>query len=123
MKLRNPNLSNRVDSEDCANCGHCCEIFEIWYPPSDGTVNMEIIRSEIQRLQMLSGIGDKITTRDNSDGSTWVIFNVPCRYLNEDKMCAIYNSPDRPWLCRYFPYPKSTVKDCPKLVENSNVRE
>ena len=117
MKMKNPNLSHRVTSDDCANCGYCCEVFEIWYPALDGTVSNAVIRSEIQRLQMLSDIGDKITTRDNSDGSTWVIFNIPCKYLTPEKKCAIYDRPDRPLMCRQFPYPLSTPEDCPKLVE------
>ncbi len=110
-----PNLSMWIASEDCAGCGRCCEVFETWYPAPDGTLNTAIQRSEIQRLQMLAEIGDRITTRENEDGSTWLIFNVPCRYLNEDKTCAIYDSPERPLLCRYFPYPESTPEDCPRM--------
>lgn len=112
-----PNLSRRVTSGDCKGCGHCCEVFEIWYPPADGTLQTDIIRSETQRFKLLAGVGDAITTRDDDNG-TWLVFNIPCRFLNEDKTCAIYDSPNRPLLCRHFPYPESSVEDCPRLKVN-----
>ena len=59
-------------------------------------------------------IGDSITSRDDGD-VTWLEFHFPCKHLQSDKTCAIYNDPNRPLLCRRFPYPNSTVKDCPKV--------
>lgn len=110
-----PNLSKRVTSDDCKGCGRCCEVFEIWYPPADGSLQTDIIRSEIQRFRLLAGVGDAITTRDDHMGGTWLVFNIPCRFLREDKTCAIYNSPERPLMCRHFPYGDSTRDDCPRL--------
>jgi len=110
------NLSDRVTSEDCAGCGYCCETFEIWYPAPDENQWTDIIRSEIKRLQMLSRFGRLITTRSNDDGSTWVVFNIPCRYLQPDKSCSIYYHPERLLLCRCFPFSSSTKEDCPKLM-------
>lgn len=115
----NPNLSPRVTSDDCAGCGRCCEKFEIWYPPADGSLHTDIVRSEIRRFQMLKDIGDKITVRDDERCGTWLVFNIPCRHLNPDKTCAIYDSPDRPLLCRHFPYPDSLPVDCPHMREGT----
>jgi Fe-S-cluster containining protein len=115
MEKEKPNLSDRIRSSDCIGCGICCEKFEIWYPPADGSIRTDIMRSEIDRFKMLSGIGDLITTRSEADGSIWLVFNLPCRYLQADKTCAIYHSTERPLLCRYFPYATSTKDDCPQL--------
>jgi Fe-S-cluster containining protein len=104
------NLSNRITSEDCKGCGKCCEVFEVWYDDACRPT----LKSEIQRFQLLQGIGDLITTRPAPDG-VWLVFNSPCRHLNPDKSCAIHESPDRPMLCRQFPYPASSKEDCPKV--------
>lgn len=114
--LKAPNLSHRVTSEDCDGCGKCCEAFEIYYPAPDGSLELDIYLSEMQRFMMLSEIGDKITIRKAPDGGTWLVFNFPCRFLRHDKRCEIYDSPNRPMLCRCFPYPNSTKDDCPKLI-------
>ena len=119
--LKAPNLSDRVTSEVCDGCGKCCEAFEIYYLPPDGSIEMAIYRSEMQRFMMLSGIGDNITTREAEDGGTWLVFNYPCKFLTHDKRCEIYDSPNRPFLCRCFPYPNSTSEDCPKL--NDDIKE
>ena len=113
--LKAPNLSDRVTPVDCDGCGRCCEAFEIYYPAPDGSIERELYRSEIQRFMMLSEIGNKITTRPATDGGTWLVFNYPCRFLTHDKRCEIYDSPNRPFLCRCFPYPNSTSDDCPRL--------
>ena len=115
----NTNLSKRIISKDCEECGKCCELFEIWYDDSCE----EVQRSEIRRFMMLAEIGKKITTRKEvlTDGQkttsgTWLIFNFPCRYLNPaDKSCYIYQSQFRPLLCRLYPYPGTTKEDCPKV--------
>jgi len=105
-----PNLSKRITSDDCRDCGKCCESFEIWYDDE----SPEVVNSEIQRFKTLDTIGDKITTR-KVKGGTWLVFNFPCKFLKEDKTCAIYESPNRPLLCRMFPYPLSDKQDCPKV--------
>lgn len=110
MREINPNLSTRVTSEDCKGCGRCCEIFEIWYDDAC----RPSLKSEIQRFQLLVDIGDKITTR-KEEGGEWLVFNFPCRHLLPDKSCAIYESPDRPRLCREFPYLASSKNDCLKV--------
>jgi len=108
-----PNLSPHIDPETCRSCGECCKNFEIAY---DKDLD-PIFLSEMRRLQMLRGIGKKITIREEED-VYWLVFNFPCEHLrkvNGRYSCAIYNSPDRPLLCRHFPYHNSTTRDCPHL--------
>jgi len=112
-----PTKSDRITSADCLGCGVCCEKYEIFYPTGDGSWEAEVQRSEMQRLQMLAGFGDKLTTREGV-GGTWLIFNIPCRFLQSDKRCAIYGSQNRPLLCRCFPYVNSTQDDCPHIRPN-----
>jgi Fe-S-cluster containining protein len=107
------NLSLYIDPETCRSCGECCKNFEIAY---DKDLD-PIILSEMHRFQMLRGIGKKITIQEE-DGMYWLVFNFPCEHLrkvNGRYSCAIYNSPDRPLLCRHFPYKNSTTQDCPDL--------
>lgn len=117
-----PNLSERITSSDCIGCQkNCCERWEIFYKfPDKGDLPEQLWYSEIERFKMLEGLGDKISTRDTAEG-TWLIFNIPCRHLNPDKTCSIYNSPDRPLLCRHFPYSISTEEDCPRLTSHLNL--
>lgn len=106
------NLSERISSSNCAKCkDNCCEKFEIFYQYPDESLESQIFYSEIKRFLMLEEIGEKITTREDKNG-TWLVFNFPCRFLNNDKTCNIYNSPHRPLLCRHFPYANSTKEDC-----------
>lgn len=117
-----PNISRRIISEDCKDCGKCCEVFEIWYPPADFPTKtpaekfeLMLKRSELVRILLLSGSEDIFSVREDVDGGVWLCFNRPCRHLLPDKSCAIYESPDRPLICRAFPYPNSTETDCPKI--------
>lgn len=103
------NESPRIDPAVCRTCGECCKYFEIGYSRDCEP----LVLSEIARFRMLSGIGKKITVREDEDG-IWLRFNFPCKHLrkaNGRYSCAIYNSPDRPLLCRLYPHPDST--DCP----------
>jgi len=103
------NKSPRIDPEKCRSCGECCKYFEIWY----GKDLDEDLLSEMQRFRMLRGIGKKITIKEEENGY-WLVFNFPCEHLrkvNGRYSCAIYYSPDRPSLCRGYPWPGST--DCP----------
>lgn len=103
------NSSPWVDPTLCRTCGVCCKYFEVAYPQKASRLYL----SEIPRFQMLAKIGDYITTREDGD-TTWLRFNIPCRYLVEGEghySCAIYDSPERPLLCLQYPYREST--DCP----------
>ena len=105
------NSSPWVDPEVCRTCGECCKQFEIAYNKSCSKLYL----SEIDRFQALSGIGTKITTREEEEW-IWVVFHFPCRYLMENGgkyACAVYDSDLRPDLCQHFPYRDSTLENCP----------
>lgn len=113
------NESSRIISEvDCLRCGgKCCESFEIAYPnpPRHKMTNDDAIwRSEMDRFEMLKGMKDKITRRDEGD-VTWLIFHISCKYLLSNGICEIYDNPIRPLLCRRFPHPTTTRESCPKV--------
>jgi len=105
-----PNLSKRIAPEsDCANCGKCCERYTMFY----SFKNDPVMNSEAIRLTMLKDFGDKMHIEgDAAKQGTWLIVDIPCKYLTADKRCAIYNSPDRPLLCRVYPH--NGLTDCPK---------
>ena len=107
------NLSRNIDLTDCEKCGgQCCKYFEIWYSDNGGRIQ----QSEMKRFMALKNIGDKFEMlRDNSHGGYWLRVNDPCKYLTEDNKCSIHESEDRPLLCRLFPYPNSTKRDCPYM--------
>ncbi|MBP2147229.1 Fe-S-cluster containining protein [Methanofollis sp. W23] len=110
------NSSPYIDPAHCRTCGECCKYFEVWYSKD----NDPLVLSEIQRFQMLDGIGDKITIHEE-EGGYWLRFNFPCKHLRQNSdtglySCAIYDSPDRPLLCRHFPYDNSTERDCPHMI-------
>ncbi len=107
------NLSRNIDPANCEKCGaECCKSFEMWYDDSDG----KIFLSEMERLQSLKNIGGYFEiVRDNARGGYWLKVNDPCKYLDENNRCEIHESEDRPLLCRLFPYPNSTKRDCPYL--------
>lgn len=106
-----PNLSKRIVPEiDCLNCGKCCERYTMFYSHR----NDPVMNSEATRLKMLAGIGDKMHFEGDVAGKGfWLIIDIPCKHLTTEKRCAIYNTPDRPLLCRKYPHPGLT--DCPKV--------
>ena len=108
------NLSRNIDPASCEKCGgQCCKYFEIWYGDSSG----DIIQSEMQRMQLLKNIGKYFElVRDNTHKGYWLRINDPCKYLTPENRCEIHESEDRPLLCRMFPYPNSTRRDCPHIT-------
>jgi Fe-S-cluster containining protein len=106
-----PNLSKHIVPEiDCKNCGKCCERFTMFY----SFKNDPVTNSEAIRLMMLEGIGEKMHLEgDVAKKGTWLIIEIPCKYLTSEKQCAIYTSPDRPLLCRKYPH--HLISDCPKV--------
>lgn len=105
------NLSPHIKPEiDCTGCGKCCERFTIFYSHQ----NDPVINSEMTRMMMLEGIGDKMHIEgDTLKKGQWLVLDIPCKYLTRDKRCAIYLSPDRPLLCRKYPH--HAISDCPKV--------
>lgn len=104
------NLSNRINPKNCKKCGGtCCKQFWIWYP-----ANADVIKlSEMYRIRMLSGLQDVIEII-KCGGRGWkLLFKIPCIHLTAEGKCAIYNSPERPMLCRKFPHPGDTPDECP----------
>lgn len=106
-----PNLSKWIIPEvDCTGCGKCCERFTQFY----SFENDPVMNSEAQRFMMLEGFGEKMHLEgDTAKQGLWLIIDIPCKHLTADKRCAIYNSPDRPLLCRKYPH--SGLSDCPKV--------
>lgn len=107
------NESRNVDPANCEKCGgQCCKYYELWYDDSLS----ELAKSEMHRIQHLEHVGKYVEIiRDNVDRGYRVRFNDRCDYLREDNTCAIHESPDRPLLCRLFPYANSTKQDCPHI--------
>jgi Fe-S-cluster containining protein len=107
------NLSRNVDPDNCQKCGaQCCKVFEIWY----GDFEPNVILSEMKRLQLLENVGKFVEiVRANPRRGYWLRFNDRCQYLAEDNSCMIHESDDRPLLCRLFPYPNSSKRDCPYI--------
>ena len=100
------NLSEYINPKNCSKCGgKCCKQFWIYYPKDWD----EIFISEMKRIQMLSGMEDKVKIVE-TEKSYQLIFDIPCKHLSEDGKCKIYNSPNRPLLCRKYPY-NNTEKD------------
>ena len=113
------NESPRIDPAVCRTCGECCKYFEIGYERDCDP----LVLSEMARFQMLRGIGKKITVREDA-GGYWLRVNFPCehlRKLNGRYSCAIYDSLDRPLMCRHYPHPEST--DCPHATDDSSPEE
>lgn len=89
-----------VDSEICQACANCCKTLRIWVPDS-GDI--------LERLRMLDT--DLITAKREQlrDGSSTVVFvdlNIPCKHLGEKNgkyFCKIWDSPEKPALCRNYP--------------------
>ena len=107
------NLSRNLDPTNCEKCGgKCCKYFEIWY----GDDWNKIALSEMERFTNLKTVGDKFEIiRDNTRKGYWLRINDPCKYLDTNNRCEIHESEDRPLLCRLFPYPNSTKRDCPYM--------
>jgi Fe-S-cluster containining protein len=105
------NSSIYVDPQDCRNCGKCCKYMSITYSKKLKFTN-PLTFSEIDRYRVLQT--DKVTVEEIGD-SVVIKLHIPCKYLMHNELygyyCAIYNDPERPLLCRYYPF-KGDV-DCP----------
>jgi len=105
------NASPRINSEACQKCGKCCQNYKLWYPnwwPEDK-------QHEMIRIAYSAGMN---VTIEEDDGGHWLVFNHPCQFLRYEGgvySCGIYDEPCRPKICETFPYPSSTVKDCPYI--------
>jgi len=104
------NLSHNINPTNCQTCGAiCCKHYDLWYDDTYG----KIVLSEMRRLQTLKNIGKYVEiVRDNSHGGYRLRFNDVCEYLDENNQCKIYESEDRPLLCRLYPFPTNTKEDC-----------
>lgn len=71
---------------DCTDCGKCCEYMLLPVFSEDHAKWASYHGAEIVRRK--SGL--------------WVKINTPCKYLNEDKTCAVYGKPERPEMCKTF---------------------
>ena len=108
------NSSPFIDPARCRTCGDCCKRFEMFIPKGD-----PIAESQIDRVLLLTGIGEHCSKRD--DGDEWaLVFNASCSALTHNGRgvysCKIYDSPERPLLCQCFPFATS-APDCPHMED------
>jgi Fe-S-cluster containining protein len=111
------NESDHVNTMFCRGCGECCRHFDIFYPKGRaGNKKNQLLLSEMERFKRLAWMGDMVEQTE-VDGGYRLRFNIPCKHLlmdeNELLRCEIYDSPDRPLLCRQFPYKNTTLDECP----------
>lgn len=108
------NLSRNIDPIDCEKCGGlCCQYFDVWYDDRDGNIKL----SEMKRYQNLKTVGEMFEIiRVPEHGGFWLRLHDPCKYLTDDNKCEIHESEDRPLLCRLYPYPNTSKRDCPYIT-------
>ena len=99
-----------VNEDLCKLCGaECCKRFVLEYPKSCS----ELILSSMKRFKYLKT--ELITVYDMGD-TFHVVFEIPCKYLNESNQCDIYDDPERPLLCRI--YPQAGDMYCPFMARD-----
>lgn len=79
---------------DCLKCANCCR-----------TTPAIVTKSDVNRLAKHFNQSPKQFIRQNvlTDINGDMVFNgVPCRFLNDDNTCAVYNI--RPESCRRYPH-------------------
>lgn len=111
------NKSKHIEPLFCAECGECCRHFDIFYPKGRaGDQKNQLLLSEMERFKRLAWMGDMVEQTEVKGGYR-LRFNIPCKHLimdeNELLRCEIYDSPERPLLCRLFPYSETTTEECP----------
>jgi hypothetical protein len=80
--------------------------------------------SEIYELVYMT-MRDQVNVRiepDEYHDCTWLVFGHPCKHLDYTDgvyTCKIYNEPQRPPGCAWFPYHDATKEDCPYLIEEN----
>lgn len=98
----------RGDTSICRKCGNCCKVFSQYIPTQ-----------EAWRLRNLVGL--KLKFYDIGEGMSRVVFEYPCRFLEEENgffTCRIHEDIEghaiRPLLCKS--YPQSFIENKPDIL-------
>ena len=112
--------SSLANSEVCQSCANCCKVLRIWVRDCEGI---------FERLQLLNTdlfSVKKVRMEPYGQDIVFIDINIPCSQLAEENgkyHCKIWDSPEKPEMCRLYPSNQFISLDTKQMVEHPRLIE
>ena len=112
--------SSFATSQVCQSCAHCCKVLRIWVRDCEDI---------FERLNLLSSdmvSAKKVSMAPYGEDIVFIDLNIPCSQLGEENgtyFCKIWDSPQKPEMCRLYPSNQFVSFDTEAMVREPGLIE